>query len=130
MIGKNVHKTLNLLTTMNNFDLKKYLAENKLTANSKAVNEIGQQDINDDAFTTFHNGEEFAIKVKLFARPERDGNEIYYNELRLFISDIDPDIEDLFPNRDLLEVKLLQAIPDDAEREFLESEARQANEEY
>ena len=115
---------------MNNFDLKKFLAENTLTANSKAVNEIGQQDINDDSFTTFYNGEEFSIKVKLFARPERDGNEIYYNELRLFISDIDPDIEDLFPNRDLLEVKLLQAIPDDAEREFLESEARQANEEY
>ena len=112
---------------MNNFDLKKFLTENKLTSSSKAVNEVRQQDLNDEAYATFFDGEEFTIRVKLMGLPERDGNEVYYDHLRILISGIDGDIEDLFPNRDLLELKLLQAIPDDAEREFLESEGREAN---
>ena len=115
---------------MNNFDLKKFLTENKLTPSSKAVNEVRQQDLKDEVYRTLFDGEEFSIRIKFMGIPERDGNEVYYDHLRILISGIDDDIEDLFPNRDLLELKLLQAIPDDAEREFLESEEREANPEY
>lgn len=77
---------------MKNFNLKKFLLENKLTANSKMLNEVQQEEQDDTDREMFELQQQFLPQFKEFVR-------LYGIVLGVDIESEDPTDADTIPHR-------------------------------